>query len=137
MMLRCSPDVQPEQVIGKFSKLDYFQYGGKGQVDEGSDGITQYGLAPFNYLTESITLTIDQSSGVVPFGYSEATDEYWTAYSFPDEEDRTDGNYAYLDGVINVFAPTKAPLVIDGAWMLVYASNVKSKCRVQTRKSFL
>jgi hypothetical protein len=111
---------------GKFSKLDYFQYGGKGQVDEGSYGVTQYGMAPFNYLTENITLTIDQSSGVVPFGYSEATDEYWTAYSFPDEEDRTDGNYAYLDGVINVFAPTKAPLVIDGAWMLVYASNVKS-----------
>jgi hypothetical protein len=57
------------------------------------------------------------------YGYSAVTDDYWSSYFLGDDAS-TEGNYAYIDGIVNVLQTTDAPLVIHGGWVMVVCKEI-------------
>ncbi len=113
----------PGLADGTYQRFNRLQAGGKAQYLSGEE-LTQFGMSAFDVGTEGIKYTKYGLNDIPLFGYSEYTDQYWTEYSFPDAEDRVDGNYAYVDGVMNIYQATDAPLVIDGAWIQATSHDI-------------
>lgn len=120
----------PGAADGTYSRGDYFQVGGKAQFqlrnsDTQETYIEQFGFAPFDMNTEGFSFLYTDLGATPLCGYSATTDDYWTKYSFPDEDDYSDpANYSYVDGIINVFQTSESPLVIHGGWVLAYCADI-------------
>jgi hypothetical protein len=105
---------------GTYERCDYFQAGGKA-VWTTTEDMINLGFCPFDVQTEGLSIDVD---GSIPlFGYSTESDAYWKSYSFGDDDD-DEGDYAYVDGIINVFQTSDAPIVIKGGWVLAYCAGI-------------
>jgi hypothetical protein len=117
----------PGAADGSYSRGNFFQAGGKAQFktsnSDGTSTIQQFGLCSFDVNTEGLGLATEDLGATPLFGYSPTTDAYWTAYSFGEDND-DEGNYAFVDGIINVYLTSDAPLVINGGWVLAYTADL-------------
>lgn len=101
---------------------NYFQAGGRPEFvfSDSETGLpAQFGMMPFSYNIEGMTLTISDDLDNIPvFGYDKNVDHYWSLYTFQDDEAIDENNYAHLTHILNAYMTSDAPLVINGARVL-------------------
>jgi hypothetical protein len=121
--------VIPGEAEGAYSRGDLVQLGAKPLyevTDYYSDttSLTNFGLCAFDPNTEEYTFSYADNDYDTPmYGYSATTDDYWSSYFLGDDAS-AEGNYAYIDGIVNVLQTTDAPLVIHGGWVMVVCNEI-------------
>jgi hypothetical protein len=119
----------PGVAVGAYSRGDLVQIGAKPLYNEGGSddttSLTNFGLCAFDPYSEEYSFSYAYDYDTPMYGYSSSTDAYWSSYFLGDDA-LTEGNYAYIDGVINVLQTTNAPIVINGGWVMVVCNNINA-----------
>jgi hypothetical protein len=109
---------------GEYTR-QYVQAGGRPDFEyEEEEDLYEYGYSAYDIYNEGLEYVRYTNTDAMPFGCSERSDKYWTEYSFPDPDDQVDGNYAYVDGIMNIYQPSESPLVIKGGWVHAVTLNL-------------
>lgn len=106
------------------ASIKYLQAGGRAEYKFNDGTIAEYGLLPFNVVSDGMTIaTADPEQfggtygdpGIPIFGYDKNVDKFWTYYTFRGEE--ADGDGVKLTHILNFIYAPDAPMVINGLWV--------------------
>lgn len=101
--------------------IDLFQVGGESAYLLSEDGLTKFGLLPFDLLNEGFGIMAvepyDFGEPAVPiFGYSNRTTAWWTNHTF--QGDAGENDLSEVVAINNALLAPSSPMVVSGLWLM-------------------